>query len=148
MTTWTIERPHLHDAGTTVPDAPVTFRIGTPDARLPAFHPSEADPEAGYRARPFAIEFTLARPVDCRLRIEYDVPAARFADVQLFVNRASGWVYPRPLPSDDAFGSGSLEVVLPAAALRARTNRLELVARDGADVIRVDNREKVKRLDR
>ena len=132
---------------TTLVAAPVAFRIATPDTRLPVFQPSEADPASGYRARPVAIEFTLGRAVDCRLRIEYAVPAARFADLQVLVNRASGYVYPRPAPADTPLGAGAFELVLPKSALRRGVNRVELVARDGAAVTRIDNPEKVQRLD-
>ena len=38
----------------------VVWRVGESGQRWPLFHPSEADPEGGYRRHPYAIEFPRA----------------------------------------------------------------------------------------
>lgn len=143
------------------PDASVVWRPGAGD-RWPLFHPSDADPDAGYREHPYAIEFELAdAPAEAyELRVEVLVTAPRYPHLEVDVNGATGRAYLRPRPATGnelrlhaalhttLYGEGELRVVLPGALLRAGANRLVLVARDGDEPLRVENPEAVKRLDR
>jgi hypothetical protein len=128
----------------------------------PLFHPSEADPDAGYTTHPLAVDLEISAVTApaYALRIEYLVLAARYARLEVIVNGVAGAAHLRPRPSTSGeirlhaglhttlYGDGAAEVVLPASLLRPGTNRIELVARDDGETIRVDNPEAVKRLDR
>ncbi|MGE5672794.1 MAG: hypothetical protein ACM3XM_02775, partial [Mycobacterium leprae] len=128
----------------------------------PLFHPSEADPDGGYRLYPYTVVFPLAaEPTGAyRLRIEYLVIEPRLAYLDIVVNGVTGQGYLRPRPSQSGeirlhaglhtsiYSDGVLEVVIPAALLRQGENRLVLTARDNGEVLRVDRIEAMKRLDR
>ncbi|PYI53526.1 glycosyl hydrolase-related protein [Paenibacillus flagellatus] len=147
------------DATWRVPSDPAA---GNGSQRWPIFHPSEADPEAGYRTYTYGIEFELAdRPAgNCALRIHYLVIAPRLAYLEIGVNGTAGHAYFRPVPSQSGeirlyaglhttiYSEGVAEVVIPGGLLRQGVNRLELTARDGGEYIRIDRVEKIKRLDR
>ena len=142
----------------------LVWRIGDEQGphRWPLFHPSEADPEAGYRLHPYTILFDLEHePAGAYLlRIDYLVIAPRLAFLELNVNGTPGRAYLRPAPSRSGeirllsglhttiYSDGTCEVVIPGALLRRGENRLELIARDGGQVIQVDRIEAIKRLDR
>jgi alpha-mannosidase len=142
----------------------VLWRVGDQETgqRWPLFHPSEADPEGGYRLHPYAIEFTLDTVPSGAylLRITYLVIAPRLADLDVEVNGVTGAAYLRPSPSRSGeirlhaglhtaiYAEGAAEIVIPAPLLRQGTNRLTLIARDRGEVIRVDRIEAIKRLDR
>ncbi len=144
----------------------VVWRVGTSPGegpqRWPLFHPSEADPEAGYRLHPYTILFPLeAEPQGAYvLRIEYLVIAPRLASLELRVNGVTGHAYLRPSPSKSGeirllsglhttiYSDGVCEVVIPASMLQRGENRLELIARDAGETIVVERIEAIKRLDR
>lgn len=142
----------------------VTYHVSGARAsqKWPLFHPSEADPEAGYRLHPYSILFNLEDVPQgaYALRIQYLVIAPRLAYIELRVNGLAGEVHLRPTPSHSGeirllsglhttiYSEGMAEVVLPAALLRQGENRLELVARDGGEYLRVERIEAIKRLDR
>ncbi len=126
------------------------------------FHPSEADPNAGFRLHPYAIDFCLdAQPCTAHLlRIQYLTIAPRLAHLEIRINGAAGLAYLHPSPSlskeirvPDGLGTsiyseGTAEVIIPQALLRRGQNRLELIAHDGGQVIRTTNPQKIGRLDR
>jgi hypothetical protein len=130
--------------------------------RWPLFHPSEADPDAGYRLHPYTIEFSLAEaPREAHLlRIHYLAIAPRLAHLEIVVNGVSGFAYLRPRPSQSGeirlqsglhttiYAEGILELIVPAALLRAGENRLTLISRDGGETLLVDRIEAIRRLDR
>jgi alpha-mannosidase len=140
----------------------VRWRVGAGGQRWPNYHPSEADPLGGYRTYPYAIEFGLDTEPSggYRLRIRYLAIAPRLADLEIDVNGDVGVAYLRPAPSRSGeirlhaglhtaiYSEGVAEVIVPAALLRRGANRLVLTARDGGDVLRVDNLEAIRRLDR
>jgi hypothetical protein len=135
---------------------------GSADQRWPLFHPSEADPDGGYRLHPYTILFELdGKPADrCRLLIRYLVIAPRLAYLEIRVNGVTGFAYLQPEPSRSGdirlhsglhttiYSEGTLEVLIPGSLLREGMNRLELIARDDGEVIVIDNAEAIKRLDR
>ncbi|QGH33637.1 hypothetical protein GI584_06225 [Gracilibacillus salitolerans] len=130
--------------------------------KWPLFHPSEADPEFGYKRRPYTIKFNLDHQPQGSyvLRMHYLVIAPRLAFVEMKINGTKGNAYLHPNPSQSGeinlhsglhttiYSDGVLEVVIPDEQLKQGENVLELVSRDGGDYIRVDNVEKIKRLDR
>lgn len=130
--------------------------------RWPLFHPSEADPDGGYRLHPYTITFSLDhRPEGSYLlRIDYLVIAPRLAYLEIAVNGVAGVAYLRPRPSQSGeirllsglhttiYSDGVAEVVVPASLLREGANRLVLISRDGGETILVDRIEAIRRLDR
>ncbi len=141
----------------------VTWRVGSAARQTwPLFHPSEADPEAGYRRYPYTVLFDLTdEPQGAYLlRLHYLVIAPRLASLELHVNGVSGRAFLRPAPSQSGeirllsglhttiYAEGVAEVVLPAHLLRVGENRLDLIARDDGEVLHVDRVEAIKRLDR
>src|SRR5215216_3098524 len=138
-------------------------RDGQPtQQRWPLFHPSEADPDAGYRLHPYTIEFWLDyAPQEAHLlRIHYLTIAPRLAYLEIVVNGISGLAYLRPRPSQSGeirlqaglhttiYSEGIAEIIIPASVLRAGENRLVLISRDGGETIVVDHVEAIRRLDR
>jgi len=134
----------------------------TGDQRWPLFHPSEADPEAGYRPHPYTVRFALDHAPEgaYALQIDFLVIAPRLAFLELRVNGRAGLLFPRPRPSQSGeirllsglhttiYSDGTAEALLPAALLRRGENELVLVARDDGETIVVENVEAIKRLDR
>lgn len=130
--------------------------------RWPLFHPSEADPDSGYRLHPYTIEFHVeGQPADAYiLCVDYLVIAPRLGFLEMRINGVAGHAFFRPRPSQSGeivlqwglhaaiYSDGTAEVVVPGALLRPGLNRLELIARDEGEVIRVDRIEAIKRLDR
>jgi alpha-mannosidase len=128
----------------------------------PLFHPSEADPEGGYRLHPYIIEFTLDHdPATAyRLCLQYLVIAPRLAHLEIAINGVSGCAYLRPRPSRSGeirlhaglhtsiYAEGVCEVIIPGVLLRRGESRLVLTARDGGEVVHVENIERIRRLDR
>ncbi|MEH7095777.1 glycosyl hydrolase-related protein [Neobacillus vireti] len=128
----------------------------------PLFHPSEADPDAGYRLYPYTIKFLLDEVPSgsYRLKIHYLVIAPRLAYLELMINGVKGQGYFRPRPSETGeitlhsglhttiYSEGFLEIIIPRHLLVKGENSLVLTSRDGGDVIHIDNLEKIKRLDR
>lgn len=133
-----------------------------PGQRWPLFHPSEADPEAGYRPHPYTVRFPLdhAPAGAYALRIDYLAIAPRLAHLELRVNGVTGRLYPRPQPSQlgeirllsglhtTIYSDGADQLIVPATLLRAGENELVLTARDDGEQIVVENGEAIKRLDR
>jgi hypothetical protein len=131
-----------------------------PGDRFPLYHPSEADPEAGYREHPYTVAFDLAEGRPAELAIAYVVIAPRIPYLRVELNGVAGAAYLRPEPSTSGrialqaglhttlYGEGELRVALPAELLRAGENRLVLTPRDDGEVIHVENPQKVNRLDR
>lgn len=136
------------------------WRVGARGQRWPLFQPSEADPAAGYEAQRRVVLFELPGEPEEHylLSLGYLSIAPRLGYLELSVNGVDGRAYLRPEPSDSTQlhaalhtainAEGRLELSLPGELLRAGENRLELVCRDGGEVLRVQNREAVKRLDR
>jgi alpha-mannosidase len=132
------------------------------EQKWPIFHPSEADPDFGYRARPYTIKFDLPyEPSESyKLRIHYLVIAPRLAFVELKINGTNGYAYLTPSPSKSGeinlnsglhttiYSDGVIEITVPAELLIKGENVIELISKDGGDFILVDNVEKIKRLDR
>lgn len=128
----------------------------------PLFHPSEADPVAGYRAHPYTVEFPIEEETGSAylLCIRYLVIAPRLAHLEIEVNGIRGLAYLRPVPSRSGairvpaglhtsiYSEGTVEVVIPGVLLHRGTNRLTLIARDGGEIVRVENAERINRLDR
>jgi alpha-mannosidase len=130
--------------------------------KWPLFHPSEADPDFGYRLRPYTIQFHLDDEPEgfYKFQIQYLVIAPRLAHLEIKINGKSGKIYLNPSPSKSGdinlhsglhttiYSEGSAEVIIPAELLQDGDNTIELVSRDDGDFILVDNIEKIKRLDR
>jgi hypothetical protein len=128
----------------------------------PLFHPSESDPEAGYRLHPYSIEFAIegSPAAAYALRIQYLVIAPRLASLEIDINGLVGRAYLRPSPSRSGeirllsglhttiYSDGELEVLIPGELLRQGENRLVLTACDDGETIVVDRIEAVRRLDR
>lgn len=139
-----------------------TERASQTGAKWPIYHPSEADPEAGYQLHPYTILFNLDQSPTGRyvFRFQYIVIAPRLAYVEIVVNGHAGQAYLRPVPSESGeirllsglhttiYSEGVCEVVIPADLLRPGENRIELTSRDGGEVLVVDNIEAIRRLDR
>lgn len=133
-----------------------------PAQRWPLFHPSEADPEAGYRPHPYTVRFALdhAPAGAYALRVNYLTIAPRLAYLELRVNGVAGLLHPRPQPSRSGeirllsglhtsiYADGAAEVIIPAALLCEGANELVLTARDDGELLVVENVEAIKRLDR
>jgi hypothetical protein len=162
---WAIEHTEMLDtykAPDALGDVVWDADVDEPGRRWPLFHPSEADPDGGYRARPYTVRFTLpaVAPAGYALRVAYLTIAPRLAHLELAVNGVVGRAYLRPAPSASGeirllsglhtaiYAEGLAEVILPAALLRPGANELALTARDPGEVLRVANPEAVKRLDR
>lgn len=132
------------------------------EQKWPLFHPSEADPDSGYRLHPYQIHFDLDHePTGSYvLAVQYVVIAPLLAFIELEVNGQKGRAYLRPSPSESGeirlhaglhtsiYSEGFCEVVIPAKWLCRQGNAVTLVSRDGGDYISVDNIEKIKRFDR
>ena len=128
----------------------------------PLFHPSEADPEAGYRLYTYAVEFVLDQePVgEFELRLDYLVIAPRLASLEVRVGGESGRVYLRPRPSVSGeirlraglhttiYSEGTATVAIPSRVLCRGMNRMEFLAHDEGEVLRVERIDAIKRLDR
>jgi hypothetical protein len=70
--------------------------------KWPLFHPSEADPDGGYRLYPYTIQFHLDEEPNnsyC-LKINYLVIAPRLAYLEVNVNGVKGNGYLHPKPSE------------------------------------------------
>ncbi|GGH84824.1 hypothetical protein JOD43_003085 [Pullulanibacillus pueri] len=131
-------------------------------AQWPLFHPSEADPDGGYRLHPYKITFQLEEKPEGHylFNVQYLVIAPRLAHLELKVNGTSGYAYLRPEPSKSGeitlhsglhttiYSEGIMEVVIPSALLNQGENVFELISRDGGEYLSIDNIEKIKRLDR
>ena len=91
------KEPHMLDD--------VVWRVSSGDQKIvqqwPSYHPSEADPEAGYRLHPRAIVFDLDHePTGTyRLCIHYLVIAPRLPYLEIDLNGVVGRAYLRPMPS-------------------------------------------------
>ncbi len=132
------------------------------EQQWPMYHPSEADPEAGYRLHPYTILFNRAgEPAAAYcLRIQYLVIAPRLPYLEIDINGCIGRAYLRPAPSQSGeirlmaglhttiYAEGSAEVVIPGSLLRHGENQLRLVSRDDGPTIVLHNGEAIKRLDR
>ncbi|HWI65967.1 MAG TPA: glycoside hydrolase family 38 C-terminal domain-containing protein [Symbiobacteriaceae bacterium] len=129
----------------------------------PLFHPSEADPEAGYRCYRYGVAFGVDEEPSgvYGLHLAYLTIAPRLSFVEVLVNGVSGCVYLRPTPSNSGeirlhaglhaaiYNEGATDVMIPAALLRRGENLIEFIARDGHDdVLFVEKLEARKRLDR
>jgi alpha-mannosidase len=135
---------------------------GQGQQRWPLFHPSEADPDAGYRQYAYTIVFRLdTQPQDAHvLRIDYLTIAPRLAQLEFVVNGVAGRAYLRPHPSQSSeirllsglhtaiYSEGRAEIIVPAALLHAGENRIVLIARDSGETIAVERIEAIRRLDR
>ena len=147
------------------PDAPgdVVWRVPADGAqRWPLYHPSNADPLAGYRARPYRIEFGLDHAPSGHyvLRLGYATIAARLPYLQVTVNGTSGVAFLRPSPSTTGeirlqaglhstiYAEGVAEVVVPSALLQGGDNAIELTCLDDGEILPVTNPDAVMRLDR
>jgi alpha-mannosidase len=144
----------------------VVWEAPAPAAAAPQrwllFHPSEADPDAGYRLHPYTVRFALDEEPGAAyaLRLRYLTIAPRLAHLELAVNGVSGRIYLRPAPSESGeirlhaglhttiYAEGEAEVIVPGALLRRGPNLLVLTARDEGEVLPVTNPEAVRRLDR
>lgn len=73
----------------------------TQGTKWPMFHPSEADPDGGYRLHPYTIQFSLEDELALNyvLTIDYLVIAPRSSHLEIFVNGVSGLAFVRPTPS-------------------------------------------------
>ncbi|HZG56105.1 glycosyl hydrolase-related protein [Paenibacillus sp.] len=129
--------------------------------RWPMFHPSEADPDSGYRLHPYTIRFALERIAPAYvLRLHILTIAPRLSFLEISVNGVSGEVHLRAAPSSSGdiaihsglhttiYADGVADVVIPGRLLRPGANELALVSRDGGETIRVERIEAIKRLDR
>ena len=159
---WALGRGDLVDTyETPAATGDVLWRAGREAPRWPLFHPSEADPDAGYRRRAYAIDFELGAVAPAyALELDLLVTSPRPAFLELSVGGARGLAFLRPLPSASGeirlraglhtaiYAESALRVVLPGGLLRPGTNRLTLTACDDGEVLRVDNAEAVRRLDR
>jgi alpha-mannosidase len=165
---WAITTPDLvNNYGNPNMLGDVTWRVPPREAEKgpvswPLFHPSEADSDSGYRRHPYVVEFEVVGVPEAQylLRIEYLVIAARLAYLEMNLNGVLGFAYFRPRPSQSGkivlqmglhaaiYSDGVAEIAVPGELLRPGLNRLELVARDDGEVIRVDRIEAIKRLDR
>jgi hypothetical protein len=68
--------------------------------RWPAFHPSEADPDGGYRLHPYVIEFHLDEPLPAAcLRLHHLITTARLGYLEVQVNEVPAQVYFHATPS-------------------------------------------------
>ncbi len=143
----------------------VVWRVaadGQQNQQWPIFHPSEADPEAGYRLHPRTIVFSLdhAPAAAYCLRIQYLVIAPRLPYLEIDINGSIGRAYLRPAPSQSGeirlmaglhtaiYAEGVAEVVIPGSLLRRGENTLRLISRDDGETIVLHNPEAIKRLDR
>lgn len=140
----------------------VLWRVGYPDQRWPAYHPSEADPLGGYREHPRRIAFDLAaEPAGTYvLAIDYFTICPRLPHLEVRIAGESGRALLKPVPSRSGevlvhaglhsaiYSEGSVEVAIPARLLCRGENVVELVCRDEAEVLRVEDRAAVERLDR
>lgn len=139
----------------------VIWRAGRERPQWPLFHPSEADPDAGYRRYAYAVEFELdAAAPAYALDLDLLVTSPRAAFLEIEVDGVRGLAFLRPRPSTSGeirlraglhtaiYAVACVRVVLPGELLRRGTNRVTLTARDDGEVLRVDNVEAVKRLDR
>lgn len=130
--------------------------------RWPMFHPSEADPDSGYREHPYTVRFTVrgAPAAAYKLVIHYLTIAPRLAYLEVKMNGVSGLAHLRPEPSKSSeivlisglhttiYADGVMEIVIPGALLLEGLNELKLIARDGGETIVVDRIEAIRRLDR
>ncbi|MDF2628779.1 MAG: hypothetical protein K0R39_2610 [Symbiobacteriaceae bacterium] len=141
------------DNNYTQPDRPGRFVWRATDGewegpqQWPLFHPSEADPEAGYRAFTYTVEFSLdEEPAGTYgLHLAYLTVAPRLAYLEVAVNGVAGQVWLRPRPSTSGeirlhaglhaaiYNDGETDVLIPASLLRRGTNQIAFTARDGHD---------------
>jgi alpha-mannosidase len=143
----------------------VVWRAGAADGakqQWPLFHPSEADPDAGYRLHPYTIHFDLDEEPQHSylLHIQYLVIAPRLSFLEIDVNGFAGRAYFRPVPSQSGeirlhaglhttiYSEGTVEMIIPGALLNQGANQLTLTSRDDAETLIVDRIEAIKRLDR
>ncbi|WP_103129554.1 glycosyl hydrolase-related protein [Deinococcus aerius] len=140
----------------------VTWTVGGEGNVWPLYQASEADPEANYQAQSRVVHFELPS-VDApayELIIDYLVIAPRVPHLSLDLNGARGRVFLDPKPSVSGeirllpglhttiYADGRVRVALDAALLRPGANTLTLTVVDGGEVVRVENPERVARLDR
>lgn len=159
---WAIEPEDLLDTyKTPLALEGATWRPGLPPRSWPLYHPSEADPEAGYRPHPYTVCFSLDQPVPAyTLELDYLVIAPRLAHLELELNGIPGTVYLRPQPSrsrdirvhaglhTSIYAEGRALLRLPGHLFQPGENRLILTARDGGEVLLIDSTERIGRLDR
>ncbi|HEX7000184.1 MAG TPA: hypothetical protein VF164_00655, partial [Trueperaceae bacterium] len=140
----------------------VTWRVGGEGQHWPAYHPSEADPVGGYREHRRRIVFDLPdQPArQYVLAIDYFTICPRLPQLEVRIGGETGRALLKPKPSRSGevlvhaglhsaiYSEGSVEILIPARLLRRGENVVELVCRDEAEVLRVDNRAAVERLDR
>lgn len=130
--------------------------------KWPLFHPSEADPDGGYRLYPYTIKFSLEEePANSYgLKIHYLIIAPRLPYLEVNINgvKGNGFLRPKPSQSGDItlhsglhttiYSEGMMEIVIPKRFLVKGENSLVLTCYDGGDFLYIDNLEKIKRLDR
>lgn len=140
-------------------DAKCSSTLGT---KWPMFHPSEADPDGGYRLHPYTIHFSLEEQLaqDYILAIDYLVIAPRVSYLEIKVNGVSGFAFVRPAPSQSGeialqsglhttiYADGKAEVIVPGNLLQRGKNTIELTCHDGGETMIIDRIEAIKRLDR
>ncbi len=107
----------------------------------PAYQPGSANGQAGYRAHPFTIEFTLPQtPVGLYvLKMAYLIDTPRIPHLQVAINAHSAWCYPEPkldyragdpIGNSPTYTSGTIALELPTEFLREGVNKLVLTAID------------------
>ncbi|SDO39340.1 Polysaccharide lyase family 4, domain III [Paenibacillus sp. yr247] len=134
----------------------------TKGTKWPMFHPSEADPDGGYRLHPYTIQFNLEEQLaqNYVLTIDYLVIAPRASYLEISVNGVSGYAYVRPTPSQSGeialqsglhttiYSDGKAEIIVPGHLLARGKNKIELICHDGGEILVIDRIEAIKRLDR
>ena len=115
----TYKQPNLLDG--------LVWRAGGRGQRWPLFHPSEADPDSGYRLHPYAILFDVAEPAPAYLlRIAYLAIMPRLAWLDVELNGVSGSAHPVAAAVDlgrDPAPRGTVYTTLYADLARARRSR-------------------------
>lgn len=144
--------------------APVNSASFTPVNGLidgwPSFHASQADPDGGYTARDFCVNFHMDQPQACELFIKIYVSTPRLPYLRVQVNDQSGHWYPDPVPAVDPvirpthalhasiYSVDDIHLFIPASAFVPGENKLILTAIDEEPVMKITNPEAVLRLDR
>ncbi|MHB2018349.1 MAG: glycosyl hydrolase-related protein [Candidatus Xenobia bacterium] len=152
---WTISHAEMVENYET-PGEPA--EVCWPRTKWPMFQPSAADPAAGNRTHPARIEFVLEEVAPAyELEIQYLTVAPRLASLEVTVNGVRGTVWLDARPDAEPVrlqaglhttihARGTARIVLPP--LQCGENAMEIVARDEPPVLRVENPEAIKRLDR
>ncbi|SKA85423.1 Glycosyl hydrolases family 38 C-terminal domain-containing protein [Clostridium sp. USBA 49] len=132
------------------------------EEKWPLFHANEADPDAGYRLHPYVINFSLGEEPaqNYELRIDFLMISPRLPYLEVNVNGVVGNAYLLPHPSNSnkikisaglhtsIYSEGSVKIVIPSEYLKKGKNTIILTSRDKGEVLKTDNIEKIKRLDR